>query len=588
MSLLGDNTYLNDEYEVRKVIGRGSCGVVYLGYSLEDETEVAIKEFPYGGEVLQSFYRELSIVFSLKHTNLISCLNLIQRSSPPHYLIYEYADQGSLRDVIVDGKSLSTEKISEVIRQVCLGLAYAHGQGIIHRDIKPENILVCSSAEGLIYKLTDLGLSTTIQEKDPEQSNGSPLYMAPEQFYDRSSYASDFYSLGVLLFEMISGKWPFEGTPEELFTLHCQKDPDWSLLGDSPLIDVTKKLLKKKAGERPESAEKIIALVDASASSDPSVEVTLKDRPISTTEEEPSPRISNESLKSLSYYSLEAPFEVEVPGGRKLFYLANSEPDKLWLSDFVGLDSFDIERMKLTRQVLSSPCLSIDGNTNYTYYVGDKFLHRSVMGKKAIQKMFAVPHGSISYSKGGQEHFFATNRHLFKLDVSGLFGWKKLLSNYYLPPCLVGLSDGSVFAGSGPNSPELRKFDRDGNESLSFKLPGPLLTLNYFKPTNCISALCQGTPTFHCLFNLDEKPEMIIKEFISGVQGAWVGNDSLVVYTSDQRLIVYGWMNSSWGMLRSVPESEHVINAVYSSDSSLLSWIVNRGARQVLKIATHK
>lgn len=118
----------------------------------------------------------------------------------------------------------------KIIIDILEGLSHAHKEGIIHRDLKPENILLSVTSQGWKAKISDFGIAKIeVEDAIANISNmgdtGSPAYMAPEQFYGKYSYGSDIYSVGIILYELITGVRPFSGTPSEIMFAHLNRQP---------------------------------------------------------------------------------------------------------------------------------------------------------------------------------------------------------------------------------------------------------------------------------------------------------------------------------------------------------------------------
>ncbi|MDC1336359.1 serine/threonine protein kinase [Flavobacteriaceae bacterium] len=221
---------LGSQYEFIKELGSGGTGVVNLAVDRDSGFLVAIKtlfDFHINDEeILEKFKVEANIYLMLKHPNIVSLKNFILKKGKPH-LVQEYVEGQTLDEYInnVTGP-IPTKRAIEIIKKVLSAIGYAHNKnipisgynGILHLDIKPGNIIITKNGN---VKIIDYGISQGNSEKRGDKVMGSPLYMAPEQIdiSQELDKRTDIYSLGVLLFQMITGSRPFSycKSMEELF-----------------------------------------------------------------------------------------------------------------------------------------------------------------------------------------------------------------------------------------------------------------------------------------------------------------------------------------------------------------------------------
>jgi tetratricopeptide (TPR) repeat protein len=204
-----------DKYEVLDVIGRGGMGVVYKAIDRSLDRFVAIKMVTSAdeqhGDLLQRFYREAQFTAKLRHQNIVTVYDLGEFSGKP-YLVMEYLAGRSL-DAMLAGPPLTLEQRIHCISQVCNGLQYAHSRqpSIIHRDIKPANIVI---AEDGTAKIIDFGIARLGQTRNTRTGfvMGSYQYMSPEQISGAElDGRTDIFSTGVVLYQALTSKLPFEG-----------------------------------------------------------------------------------------------------------------------------------------------------------------------------------------------------------------------------------------------------------------------------------------------------------------------------------------------------------------------------------------
>jgi serine/threonine-protein kinase len=222
-------------YQVVEKIGQGGMAEVYRGFHPALRRYVAIKVL---GRFLltetsfcQRFEQEAQALAALRHPNIVQVFDFGEYQSC-HYLVMEYVDGTNLRSEIdrrlAEGESFTPDEILQLVSQVASALDYAHQQGIVHRDIKPANILIDAQGRPI---LTDFGL-VMLRDRASHatlgRSFGTPEYIAPEQAIDSraASPQSDIYALGVILYEMVTGRLPFEAeSPLSLALKHISEDP---------------------------------------------------------------------------------------------------------------------------------------------------------------------------------------------------------------------------------------------------------------------------------------------------------------------------------------------------------------------------
>ena len=208
---------IHDKYALGKELGRGSFGVVYEAKAHGGKVTVAIKSLAkanVGDETMaQLMCNEIYVLQKTDHPNIVRVFELLE-DSDNFYVVMELLSCGDLSKTIAKQKAFTETMATSIMHQVLKGLNYMHGQGIMHRDLKPENIMCFEEADGKISaKLTDFGFACVLKSEDSETlSCGSPLYMAPEVVshnpYDKRA---DVWSLGVIVYFMLSGQFPFWG-----------------------------------------------------------------------------------------------------------------------------------------------------------------------------------------------------------------------------------------------------------------------------------------------------------------------------------------------------------------------------------------
>lgn len=227
---------LNNRYRLDKKIGEGGFAHVFLATDLLLGRQVAVKVMEESQikdkELLARFHKEAQAIAALDHPNILQIYDFgIVKGAP--YLVMPYISGGSLADLMKQGP-LTFDEIGVYLDQIGSALDYAHQRGIIHRDIKPSNLLIRPNGQ---LVLMDFGLVKRLQNAAlPEQTAivGTVAYMAPEQYHGLVSAASDIYMLGVVLYQMLAGKLPFEGNTNAMVVGHVHSSP--GSLSDQPTM----------------------------------------------------------------------------------------------------------------------------------------------------------------------------------------------------------------------------------------------------------------------------------------------------------------------------------------------------------------
>ncbi|MBR6801855.1 MAG: Stk1 family PASTA domain-containing Ser/Thr kinase [Eubacteriaceae bacterium] len=259
---------LDDKYQIKELIGQGGMANVYKARDTRLGRDVAVKilkqEYMDNEQFLKKFLREAQADARLAHANIVSVYD-VGNEDGMYYIVMEYIDGKTLHEYIKSNKRIPQDECLELMVYIASAIDHAHSKGIIHRDIKPQNILMTSRR---IPKVADFGIARAITSSTitaTQEALGSVHYISPEQarggFLDERS---DLYSLGILMYEMLTGTLPFEGeTPVAVALQHVQssvpspKKAVRSIKGN--VAQIVLNLTRKKSDERYQSAKDLLA-----------------------------------------------------------------------------------------------------------------------------------------------------------------------------------------------------------------------------------------------------------------------------------------------------------------------------------------
>ena len=276
---------VEDRYRIEAELGAGAMGTVYQGRHIKVGRTVAIKvlhdHLVKDEAMVERFEREAKIAARLKHKNLVGVIDIGTTNDGKRLIVLEFAPGRCMADLVT--KPMQRERVISLTRQLLLGLEHAHKAGLIHRDLKPENVLVETLADGSeLPRIVDFGIA--VLRDGGEESKvegrrlttngvvlGTPLYMSPEQAKAEAvDERTDLFALGVMVYEMLAGTTPFEGSGVEVMMLNIMQDPPSIATRTGRHVDpaleaFARKLMARDANDRYASATDALVALEAIA-----------------------------------------------------------------------------------------------------------------------------------------------------------------------------------------------------------------------------------------------------------------------------------------------------------------------------------
>lgn len=224
-----NETVLNNRYRLVAQQGSGGMAVIYKAIDQALGRTVAVKilrpSLTNDPAFLARFRNEARSVANLAHPNIVT-VHDVGNDGPTHYIVMEFIEGQDLKKIIKTDGALPPERALNLAIQICGGIGFAHRAGLVHADVKPQNILVTNDD---IVKVTDFGIAQALTDAQPNEKQsvvwGSPHYFAPEQARgEKPSPAADVYSIGIVLFEMLTGRLPYTGANQQELALAHIRD----------------------------------------------------------------------------------------------------------------------------------------------------------------------------------------------------------------------------------------------------------------------------------------------------------------------------------------------------------------------------
>lgn len=277
------NATLDGRYVIEECVGEGGMGRIYRARHRHMSRRFAIKmlfgDLAADEKMRARFHQEAEAACRLSHPNVVSVVDVGETAAKQPYLAMDYVDGISLKRLIKQSAPLEKRRAAALLWQLASGLSHAHDKGLVHRDFKPANVLVIDEGRGEVPKILDFGIARILEDGFENEFTtegtvmGTPAYMSPEHAMgdEELDHRTDLFSLGVVLYQMLCGKLPFDGTGPEVATKNLSVAPPPiatrvpGLAVDPVLETIAHRLMAKSANDRYHSGKDVVnLLVDSS------------------------------------------------------------------------------------------------------------------------------------------------------------------------------------------------------------------------------------------------------------------------------------------------------------------------------------
>src|SRR5574344_1017053 len=281
---------INDRYEIIRVIGEGGMANVYLANDTILNRKVAVKvlrgDLANDEKFVRRFQREALSASSLNHPNIVEMYD-VGEDDGNFYIVMEYIEGKHLKQLLKKRGRLTVPEVVDIALQITSGLSVAHDSYIIHRDIKPQNILILDNG---LCKITDFGIAVAMNSTQLTQTNsvmGSVHYLPPEQANGKgATLQSDIYSMGIVMYELLTGKLPYKGDNAVEIALKHLKEPLPSIREECPnipqsieniIIKATAKNPKNRYADAREMHNDLLTCMDESRANEEKIVLSYKE-----------------------------------------------------------------------------------------------------------------------------------------------------------------------------------------------------------------------------------------------------------------------------------------------------------------------
>ncbi|MEO0797117.1 MAG: serine/threonine-protein kinase [Verrucomicrobiota bacterium] len=571
---------VDDRYRVIRPVGSGGGGSMYLAEDVSTGKNVALKHLS-KRQAHQSALNEFATVIRLRHPNIINCLDFYYRSPSDCVIVYEYIEGGSLRDLMEQRPKWSYHDLVEFICQALDGLSFLHQNKFIHCDIKPENILVRRTADGSNqYILTDFGIA---QRSKPfsGKSNcpaGSPAYIAPEMLYDEYSYNADLYSLGVVIYEILCGKRPFEGSPEEIIRQHLGSEPDFNQIPDSYLRNYTISLLEKDRHNRISTANEARELINLLAhnrnnTQQPKTQVSAPN------EKSSKPRSLNQTCLNLEQIG-----EATIPNQQNPLLGLNVANQPLLCIDrarcLETIDPLTAEPLNESIPKHAAPTFVCEDNS--VVFAQRDGLKRWNLKTKAVSTISSICRNPQRVAVSANGNYFASSNYevLFVCRRGDTVEYRLDKRQLGFDPIFRVSDQGDLWSISRGVVPTYRRWDSKGRLTREVSLQGLVMAYSDsfdLRLVVCLSKSSAWHYTFHLVDHFDEKTATLDADRVQSISITSAG--PIVLLRSRQVMR----FNESLTPEMLGPMSANTDQLIFTNDNTFIFEVSNQKSSQLVR-----
>jgi len=436
---------------------------VYLGRDEKNQALVVLKCF--AASLENAYLREAAAAFGMQHINIARCLDILYLGDGYGCLIYEYISGGNLRTLLQENKSLKLKTFFYCFRDILRALQQMHKKGMIHCDIKPENILLRPQKQQDIpqFVLSDLGAAAFVKEAQlGKMLPASPAYIAPERLYEKFSFSSDLYSVGVLGFEMLAGQRPFNGTNEEIFSAHLSTPPPLEMISNLQLREYISQLLEKNPEQRLGDADLALKILLNIAQGKAAIEKPLVETP-DIIETSPKIDFNVSQLKCRRTLFFKQPVQ-------KIFALNHLLA--------VGFEHhWEIFEENTSIFTLFNT-LAIQSNKQYIIYSNQGKIYRLNTENRQRHCLCTDCYGLKAFDYRGRFLVWSTGQQGFSMDLYSHKESRYQTDNYVLEPKICILSNGDFATNEGYMGHRVVLRNADAQILQQWELSGPVVNLH--------------------------------------------------------------------------------------------------------------
>jgi serine/threonine protein kinase len=476
-------------YHLLELLQAAAHRQVYLGHDETNQTLVIIKCFTMSAE--NAYLRETAAAFGVQHPNIARCLDTLYLGEGCGCLIYEYLTGGTLR-TLFNSNPLKSKIFFYCLRDILRALQYMHHLGMIHCDIKPENILLRPQPNKDIpqFVLSDLGAAAFVREaKMGKMLPASPAYIAPERLYEKYSFSSDLYSVGILGFEMLTGQRPFSGTTDEIFSAHLSTPPPLEMISHPQLREFIGQLLEKNPEDRLGDANLALKLLFNLAQGK-----SLIEKPIF---ELPTPNESTDHLK----------FNTQQLKHCQTLIIKQPVQQILALENQIGIGfehHWEIFEENISILTLFNTA-KIQSNGQQLTYSNQGKIYSLNINNRQRYCLCSNCQGVKAFEARGKYLVWSAGQRVFWMDLHTQKETYHRTENYLLEPKICVLNNGDFATNEGYMGHRVALRDSDVNLLNSWELNGPVINLQYDGQTILALALDVHSQASYCLYRLEQQ-----------------------------------------------------------------------------------